>query len=287
MTRTTPAIAVDVGAYRFDVYTEGVPRGTAERTAAVLLHGFPQSAASWSGVARRLSAFGIASYAPNQRGYSAGARPAAAEAYRLSELTGDIVGLCDALELERVHLVGHDWGAVVAWSVAAAYPARVASLTAVSVPHPAAFAQAMASDPEQIEKSRYMALLEEAETGPLLLADDAAALRLGFGEAVPAEIAQTHIDVLSQPGAMAAALAWYRSKGRDWHDVWTVRVPSTFVWGTEDIAVARAAAERCAHYVDAPYELLVLPGVGHWIPEQAPDRLSAAIVRRIVSAHGS
>ncbi|WP_280293875.1 alpha/beta fold hydrolase [Nocardia abscessus] len=286
MTTTTPTFSVDVGDYRFDVHAEVASSGTAGRTVALLLHGFPQSAASWSAVAQRLTAFGIASYAPNQRGYSPGARPAAVDAYRLAELTGDIIGLCDALGLERVHLVGHDWGAIVAWSVAAAYSTRVASLTAVSVPHPAAFAQAMRSDPEQIEKSRYMALLEEPGSEEMLLADAAAALRIGFGAAVPREIAQSHIEVLSQPGAMTAALNWYRAKGQDWQEISAVRVPSTFVWGTDDIAVSRWAAERCVRHVDAPYEFLALDGVGHWIPEEVPDRLSAAIVHRIVSAHG-
>ncbi|WP_245562721.1 alpha/beta fold hydrolase [Nocardia araoensis] len=89
----------------------------------------------------RLAAHGVSTWAPNQRGYSAGARPDGVEAYRLAELVSDVLGLCDELALDSVHLVGHDWGAVVAWAVAARHAERVASLTAVSMPHPAAFAR--------------------------------------------------------------------------------------------------------------------------------------------------
>ncbi|MGW0246610.1 alpha/beta fold hydrolase [Nocardia goodfellowii] len=281
-TGTPPAVQVGVGDLTFDVQVDGPDSPPSAQTAALLLHGFPQSAASWRAVGRRLSASGISSYAPNQRGYSPGARPTKVGDYRLPALISDVIGLCDALELDTVHLVGHDWGAIVAWAVAATHPARVSSLTAVSVPHPAAFDHAIRFHPEQREKSAYMAMLEAEGTAELLLAQDGAALRLGFGAAVAQPIAETHIRLLSQPGAMTAALNWYRAKGTDWEGVPAVRVPTTFVWGTDDLAVTSAAADRCAEYVEGPYEFVALPGISHWVPEEVPSRLSAAIVHRIV-----
>ncbi|MFE6861815.1 alpha/beta fold hydrolase [Nocardia sp. NPDC057668] len=281
MTTATPTLLVPVGDSNFEVHRAG-PVSTAQRTTALLLHGFPQSAASWHAVAQHLSAFGITSYAPNQRGYSAGARHHPVEAYRLSELVADVVGLCDALALDTVHLVGHDWGAIVAWATAAHHPDRVTSLTAVSVPHPAAFARAIGTDPEQQEMSAYLGLLEQDGTADLLLTNDAAALRLGYGDALTRETADAHIRLLSEPGAMSAALNWYRARGTSWHEVPPVTVPTTFVWGADDMAVSRSAAYGCAEHVTAPYEFVELAATGHWVPEQEPARLSTAIIHRIV-----
>src|SRR3546814_4608747 len=129
----------------FDVIDEGPIDGPI----AVLLHGFPQRAASWNEVARRLHGQGIRTIAPDQRGYSPGARPRRRAAYRLSNLAADVVALIEQVrepghpERDRVHLVGHDWGSVVAWTVAAS-PDLVATLPVVSVGDPAAFLSSMA-----------------------------------------------------------------------------------------------------------------------------------------------
>nr|WP_221333672.1 alpha/beta hydrolase [Nocardia transvalensis] len=258
-------------------------RGRDGDAGVVLLHGFPQSSASWELVGDALAAHGVRSWAPNQRGYSPGARPAGIDAYRLSELTADVLALCDELSLGTVHLVGHDWGAIVAWATAARRPERVASLTAVSVPHPAAFARARVEDPVQREKSGYIEHLVRPGAEYLLTADDAAGLRLGFGAAVPPAIADRHIARLLAPNAMASALNWYRAIGGDWTAVPPVTTPSTLVWGTGDIAVARAGIDLCAEFVHADFDLLVLDDKGHWLPEEAPDELTAAILARLDS----
>lgn len=271
---------VRVGDFDFEVRVHpGEPVHGAD---VLLLHGFPQSAASWDFVSGHLSSRGIRSYAPEQRGYSPGARPADIASYRLSELRADIVGLCDALGLRRVHLVGHDWGAIVAWDVAARHPERVVSLTAVSVPHPAAFARARETDPVQAEKSGYMTFFQQPDAPEdLLLANDCAGLRAGFGDQVPAVQAAQHIARLREPGAMTAALNWYRAAGDSWSAVPAVGVPTTFVWSDADLAVARSGVDATAGYVDAEYRLEVLEGVGHWIPEEAPDALSGIILDRV------
>ncbi|MEJ7585388.1 MAG: alpha/beta fold hydrolase, partial [Acidimicrobiales bacterium] len=114
-------------------------RGPEDGPVVILLHGFPQTAECWAGVAPRLADAGLRVLAPNQRGYSPQARPTGRRAYLLNLLMGDVLALADSAGAERFHLVGHDWGAVVAWSVAAEHPERVASLTTLSVPHPRAF----------------------------------------------------------------------------------------------------------------------------------------------------
>ncbi|WP_050064015.1 alpha/beta fold hydrolase [Rhodococcus sp. RD6.2] len=279
MTTPSKTRAVRVGDLVFDVSVAGEAEGA---PVALLLHGFPQSSASWDLVARQLADAGVATFAPDQRGYSPGARPGDVDDYRLDALVRDVVGLCDALELNRVHLVGHDWGAIVAWAVAARHPDLVASLTALSVPHPAAFAWAIRRDPEQREKSGYMEFFQQ--TGPaeeLLLADNAAGLRIGFGDAVPAGLADRHIRLLGEPGAMTAALNWYRAKGDDWAAVPPVGVPATFLWGSGDIAVMRSGVDRCGEFVTGEYEFVELDGVGHWLPEEVPGEVATAVLARV------
>lgn len=271
---------VDVGGLGFDV-TSRLPDG-APAEPVIMLHGFPESAASWSAVGDRLAERGYASYALDQRGYSPRARPSAISQYRLGRLVGDVVGLCDALGLVQVHLAGHDWGAIVAWAVAAAHPDRVKTLTALSVPHPSAFAWARENDPDQRERSGYMdffSIPDEPERA--LLADDCVALRLGFGDVVPSDVIEQHLRLLSAPGAMTAALNWYRAMASDTEEVAAVTVPTTFVWSSGDIAITRAGAQRCGDYVSGPYRYIEIPDGTHWIPEEFPELVAEAIVTAI------
>ncbi|PZU03624.1 MAG: alpha/beta hydrolase [Gordonia sp. (in: high G+C Gram-positive bacteria)] len=247
-----------------------------------MLHGFPESRASWRAVADLLRDAGYATFAPDQRGYSAGARPVGVDAYQLDELVADVIAICDALGLDTVHLVGHDWGAAVAWTVAARHPERISSLTAVSVPHPAAFAWAKSEDPEQRERSGYMEYFQIPDEPEFnLLADDAAALRMGFGDAVPGDVADQHVRVLSAPGAMTAALNWYRAQTPVSDDVPVVDVPTTFVWSSGDIAIARAGAERCGEFVRGDYHFIEIPDASHWLPDEHPEAIADAILSRI------
>ena len=163
----------------------------------------------------------------------------------------------------------------MAWTLAAWHPDRVRTLTAVSVPHPAAYTVAYRADPEQKERSAYIRLFwQEGKAEEVLLADDARRLRrmLTGGEGdtgVPAEAVDEYVSVLSAPGALTAALNWYRAMSSDIR-VDPVGVPTTYVWSDGDVAIGRTAAEACANYVTGDYRFVELPGVTHWIPEQAP-----------------
>jgi pimeloyl-ACP methyl ester carboxylesterase len=275
---------VDVGDLTFDVRVDGPEDGRP----VLLLHGFPETSLSWSAVTPLLTRAGLRTYAPDQLGYSPGARPAEVDAYSTPNLTQVTADLLTALDIPRADVVGHDWGANVAWALAAWHPDRVRSLTAVSVPHPAAYTVAYRTDPEQKERSGYIRLFWQAgKAEDVLLADDARRLRrmLSGGEAdsgVPAEAIDEYVAVLSAPGALTAALNWYRAmSSRERVD--PVEVPTTYVWSDGDVAIGRTAAEACANYVTGDYALVELPGITHWIPEQAPDQLAAAILDRIAS----
>src|SRR6476661_10762518 len=265
---------IDVGDLTFDVRVDGPEDGRP----VLLLHGFPQTSLSWAAVTPSLTRAGLRTYAPDQLGYSPGARPGEVDAYSTANLAQVTADLMTALDVPRADVVGHDWGANVAWALAGWHPDRVRTLTAVSVPHPSAYTDAWRSDPEQKERSGYIRLFWQAgKAEEVLLADDGRRLRRmlagGEGETgVPAEAIDEYVAVLSAPGALTAALNWYRAMGLG-PKVEPVDVPTTYVWSDGDVAIGRTAAEACGEFVTGNYRFVELRGVTHWIPEQAPGQL--------------
>lgn len=274
---STSTYEIPVGDLTFDVLISGPDDGIP----LVALHGFPESAASWGKVTPLLTAAGYRVIAPNQRGYSAGARPEGVDAYKIEHLVADVVGLLDALGLSDAHLVGHDWGSAVAWQVAGRHPNRIRSLTAISVAHPTAFGWALREDEDQKQRSSYIGLLrQEGKAEEVLSEDNFRRLRAMFDGQIDPEFADEHIRVLSGEGALTGALNWYRAMTRDFGDIDRTTVPTTYVWSTGDTALGRAGAERCGEFVDAPYEFVVLDGGSHWIPEERAEELAEAILAR-------
>ncbi|GAA3192376.1 alpha/beta fold hydrolase [Rhodococcus baikonurensis] len=274
---STSTFEIPVGDLTFDVLISGPDDGIP----LVALHGFPESAASWGKVTPLLTAAGYRVIAPNQRGYSASARPEGVDAYKIEHLVADVVGLLDALGLPDAHLVGHDWGSAVAWQVAGRHPNRIRSLTAISVPHPTAFGWALREDEDQKQRSSYIGLLrQEGKAEEVLSENNFRRLRAMFDGQIDPEFADEHIRVLGGEGALTGALNWYRAMTRDFGDIDRTTVPTTYVWSTGDTALGRAGAERCGEFVDAPYEFVVLEGGSHWIPEERAEELAEAILAR-------
>jgi pimeloyl-ACP methyl ester carboxylesterase len=276
-----------VDSFRRDGLTFDVrDAGPAGGEPVVLLHGFPQDSAAWNQVAPGLHQAGLRTLAPDQRGCSPMARPRGRGRYRLRETTADVLALLDAAGLERAHIVGHDWGGIVGWALAAWHPDRVHTLTALSVPHPAALAKAMVTS-DQALRSYYM-LLFQLPLLPerLLLAGGGTALRrmLRSGGLSP-ESAAHYVGRMREPGALSAMLGWYRALPLGGKDaVGTVRVPTLHVWSTGDAFLGRAGIDATARFVDAPYRLEVLEGVSHWIPELAADRVAELVTAHVKTA---
>jgi len=264
----------------FEVFDEGPIDGEV----VVLLHGFPERSTCWREVGPLLHAAGYRTVAMDQRGYSPRARPTGGRRdYRVELLAGDAAALLALVGRGApVHLVGHDWGAIVAWATAQSRPDLVRTLTAVSVPHPAAFLAAMTRSTQAL-KSWYMVFFNLPRAAEAL-----AARRGGLFDKLLRRTGMTREDVervhreVVDTGALPGALGYYRAlpfldrraTGR------TVRVPTTMVWSDGDTALDRAGAEATADHVDAPYELVVLAGVSHWVPTQAPQALADAILAR-------
>ncbi len=180
---------------------------------------------------------------------------------------------------DRFSVVGHDFGAVVAWHLAAHHSERVRSLVALSVPHPVAFAVAMASPAgDQRDRSSYISFFRQAD-----VAEDALLAGGGLAAMLRASGYPTDVDdrirAMSQPGALTAALNWYRALDFTLVEgVGAISVPTLYVWSTGDVALGRDGAEGTESYVTGPYRFEILDGVTHWIPEEVPAELSGLLL---------
>jgi pimeloyl-ACP methyl ester carboxylesterase len=263
----------------FDVIDDGPLDGPP----VVLLHGFPQRATSWAKVTPLLGEAGFRTYAPDQRGYSRGARPPGRRAYKITELVDDIVALISRIDTP-VHLVGHDWGATVAWYVAARHPDRLASLTAVSVGHPEAFKRALRTA-DQVRRSWYMGLFQLPFVPERLLSGTWFAQKFLGASGMTVEMLATYRAEIVGEGALTGGLNWYRAIPFSLSDeVPDVSVPTALVWSDGDMALGRRMAELTEEHVDGPYEFIVFEGASHWIPEERPADLAEAIINRARSA---
>jgi pimeloyl-ACP methyl ester carboxylesterase len=258
--------------------------GPAAGPLVLMLHGFGVSRFYWNAQLLALAGAGYCAVAPNQRGYSVDARPDPADhaQYQVDRLIGDAFDIIEALGCagQRFHLVGHDWGASLAWQIADAHPERLASLTSLSRPHPLAFSQALAlPDGEQARRSGHHTRFLKPDAGAEILADDANWLRTRLtANGVPPEAIAAHLSVLGNPPAMEAALAWYRARGVRHAPVGPTKVPTLYLWGDCDDTVGRAAAEGTGAFIAAPYQFEVMHGGGHYVADQMPERVNALLL---------
>ncbi|GAA3857316.1 alpha/beta hydrolase [Saccharothrix violaceirubra] len=260
---------------------DAIAAGPEDGRPVLFLHGFPQAAITWEFPVSVLGRAGCRAVAVDQRGYSPGARPATVAEYGVAELVGDVLAIADELGWSRFDLVGHDQGAAVAWWVAADHPARVRTLTAVSTPHPDALAEAVRTDEDQALRSAYLTDWRSTGTERRMLADDAEAVRRMFEWSVPPSRVDEYVRRLAEPGALTAALNWFRA-GRAGGRTGRVSVPTLYVWSTEDVAFGSAAAFLTERWVDGPYRFEMLEDVSHWVPDQVPEVFTALLSEHLV-----
>lgn len=261
--------------------------GPTDGPLVLLLHGYPQSRHAWRAQIPELAAAGFRVVAPDQRGYSAGARPdpLVLGNYDYDKLIADAVGIADAAGASgrRFHLAGHDWGGQVAWGVADRHSERLASLAILSRPHPSAFRAALADpDGDQKHRSRHHRKFLEPETADLLLEDDGRRLRRNLAaQDVPPSVIEDYVGVLGNRPAMEAALAWYRANAGLKAEIGAITVPTMYVWGDADASVGQKAAETTADQVAADYRFEVLPGIGHFSTDQAPAEVNELLLDHV------
>jgi pimeloyl-ACP methyl ester carboxylesterase len=264
----------------FDV----VDAGPIDGEVVILLHGFPQDSTCWDDVSGRLNDAGYRTLAPDQRGYSPGARPEGTSQYRFRELVDDVLALADSAGVERFHVVAHDWGALVAWALAADQPTRVASLTSLSVPHPSAFRASLWHG--QLLRSWYMGLFQVPRLSDRLI-EPGSWMWSQLVRGLPEPAADHYAQRMAVPGALAAALTWYRAMPGELRSpsvrVGRLTVATLYVWGAKDPALARAAAELTGRYVAGPYQFEVLDRAGHWLPERHGEQVADLALRHLRS----
>ena len=263
----------------------GLTSGPEDGQLVMMLHGFPQFADVWAELMMQFGRAGFRVVAPDQRGYSSGARPQEVAEYATDALVADILSWADSLHRDTFHVVGHDWGGLLAWRLAAKHAQRVRTVAVLSTPHGDAFREALASDPDQQAKSHYIQLFRTPGhvAEELLLAADAALLRRVYQGKVGEDQVERNVQRLSEPGALTAALNWYRAlKVGD--PTGPVSVPALYLWGDQDLALGRVAAENTARFVNGPYRFELLEGVSHWMLEDAPQRVTELLLEHVTSA---
>lgn len=268
-----------------DVQTNGlrlhvVQCGPADGPLVVLLHGFPEYWFSWRAQLPALVAAGYRVWVPDQRGYNLSDKPVGVDSYALPTLAADIVGLLDAAGRARAAVVGHDWGGIVAWYLAAHYPGRVCNTTIINVPHPAVVGPNIWRAPDQLLRSWYIAFFQlpglperlmrrrNWQFGAQMLVRSS---RPGtFG---PAEVAR-YKAAWSRPGAITSMLHWYRALVRWPASHWPrIQGPVQVLWGEQDMFLNKKFAQlslaECAQAT-----LHYLPQATHWVQLEEADKVN-------------
>ncbi len=258
--------------------------GPADGPPVVLLHGFPEFWFGWRHQIGPLARAGYRVIAPDGRGYNLSDKPKGLDAYRLVCLTRDVVALADALGVGRFGLVGHDWGGIVAWSVAARHPDRVERLAILNAPHPDTTWRVIRQDPIQLLRSYYVALFQLPGLPERMLAADtyAALARALTGSSRPgtfgADDLARYREAWGQPGALTAMLAWYRALvRRPAGRVGRITMPALILWGRRDSALGSTFASESLALCDQG-RIRWLDEATHWVQHEEAERVNAALV---------
>ncbi|MCW2800196.1 MAG: Alpha/beta hydrolase [Aeromicrobium sp.] len=264
------------GPYTFDV----IDSGPLDGIPVVLLHGFPERASCWNAVSEQLHSHGIRTYAPDQRGYSPGARPRSRFAYGAKALTSDTVALIEAIGAGPVHLVAHDLGGIVAWSVAGNHPELASTLT-VAAPHPGAFVKSMFTS-RQGFKSYYMGMFQ-VPVLPERVLSSARGRKIMRKGGMTKEMVADYQSGIVEYGALRGGLSWYRSMPRVSPRQFgkKIGVPTTVIWSDQDAFIGRKGPEISERWTTGPFEFQVFEGSNHWVPNQRPAEFAESVLKRI------
>jgi pimeloyl-ACP methyl ester carboxylesterase len=265
---------IDSGGVRLNVEFYGPEKGRP----VLLLHGFPDTGRLWSKQIEPLAGAGFRLIVPDQRGYGQSDKPAEVDAYNVLLLAADPVAILDQLGVEKAHIVGHDWGASIAWVMASLAPDRVDRLAALSVGHPLSFASAGF---EQREKSWYMLLFQFEGIAEQWLSGDGWANFRAWARHPDADAV---IGELEANGSLTPGLNWYRANVHPRllieppPELPGVTVPTMGVWSSGDVALTEGQMTGSAGFVSAPWRYERLDGPGHWMQWEAPAEVNALLL---------
>ena len=268
------------------VHLHVVAAGPQDGPVVILLHGFPEFWCGWRYQIPALAAAGFRVLVPDQRGTNTSDKPAGLDAYRLDTLADDVGGLIDWTGRDRVFLIGHDWGAAVAWWVALRCPERLHSLIILNVPHPVIMLGMLKANPRQMLKSWYIGFFQIPALPEVMLGlgggygmANALLAASGEGSLNDTDIAQ-YLNAWAQPGALTGMLNWYRAIARRSPAMPAdprIRVPTRILWGDRDIALVPELADASAALCD-DVSVTHFPAASHFVQHDDPEAVNAAIL---------
>jgi pimeloyl-ACP methyl ester carboxylesterase len=266
-----------------------VEAGPVDGPPVILLHGFPEFWRGWRHQIGPLARAGFRVIVPDQRGYDLSDKPEGVRPYRIDRLAGDITALADACGVGSFGLVGHDWGGIVAFWLAARHPERVRRLAILNAPHPDAIGPYMRRHPTQVARSLYAVFFQIPGLPERLLSarDYAALTRALTGSArrgaFTAEDLARYRAAWSEPGAVTAMLNWYRALMQTKRPpAGRVTAPTLMIWGERDVALSRGFAKASLDLCDEA-DVLWRPQATHWVQHEEPEVVNAALIAHLSS----
>ena len=248
-------------------------------TPVLLLHGYPDSSRLWRHQIPALRKAGFRTIAPDLRGFGESDKPQAVEDYAMARSIADMVAVLDQLEVDRAHVVGHDWGAGLAWAFAALVPERIDRLVVMSVGHPNTLREPSLA---QREKAWYQLLFQFEDVAEALIQRDDWKL---FREMLrDAKDADRYIADLSRPGALTAALSWYRANASPAQELERTRpfppvaAPTLGIWSTGDEYLLEEGMAGSGEHVTGMWRYERIEAAGHWLPLDAPERVNELLI---------
>ena len=244
----------------------------------VLLHGFPETSRMWKKLIEDLSKTNFRVIAPDQRGYSKGARPKKVKDYSIDHLTNDVIEIANSFNIDKFHLVGHDWGAAVGWSVSKLFKKRILSYSALSVPHIDAFSDAIVNDKIQRKKSYYIGLFRIRLLPELYFTFSNYRNLKSLWTSSSNDEVFDYMSVFSQKNAIKSALNWYRATSlKKTKKLGEIEVPTLLIYGENDMAIGSKAVDETKKFVSAPYKLKKIKS-SHWLIQDSYEIVSQEIL---------
>ena len=269
---------INLDNFTFNCRVAGVEN---EGEAVILLHGFPETSRMWYQLIPILANEGFKVIAPDQRGYSQGARPSKISDYTIDKLSKDITDIADAFQLEKFHLIGHDWGSAVGWYTVSINADRIISWTALSVPHLDAFFESINTDKEQQRKSQYISFFKKPVLPELYFKIFGYKyLKDIWRKSSTLEI-EKYLEVFKQRGALKASLNWYRANINNSNNmIGNIDTPTLILYGIKDMAIGENSVDESAKYLKGKYNIEKLD-VGHWLIQESFESVSNSILKHL------
>ena len=246
-----------------------------------LLHGFPETSRMWNGLIKVLENEGYRIIAPNQRGYSKGARPSKVSDYTIDKLSEDVIDIANEFNIDRFHLVGHDWGSAVGWYIVSKYSGRIITWSALSVPHLDAFVYSMRNDKVQIKKSEYIKFFNKPFLPEIYFKIFSYRnLRKIWRKSSESEII-SYLETFKQRRALKSALNWYRANFKDDESViGDISIPTLIIYGMNDMAIDVKSVDNSEKFLKGRYRIEKLNS-GHWLIQESFKEVSKSIIEHI------